>query len=280
MKVKVYAKLNLSLNVVGAKDGFHLLDALTASINLFDVVQVSLRNDGQINVTGVDIPKQTNVAYKAAQSFFEVFGGSGCDVKIDKGIPFSQGLGGSSADASATIYCLACALGIALDDKRIKQVCDSVGSDVYFMLQGGFGKIVGRSDVEMLPPVHLHGCLTTFAHKSDTASVFNQYDIAPSTMRTDNDSLAEKLANGKIHQANELCFNALQQANQALCDYARPFVDYCKKLGLKAVMTGSGSAYFVLCPTKQRAEELVGIFQKQGFDSQVFCTVPRGIEQI
>ena len=48
MKVKVYAKLNLSLNVVGQKDGYHLLDALTTSIDIFDIVQVDLRNDGLI----------------------------------------------------------------------------------------------------------------------------------------------------------------------------------------------------------------------------------------
>ena len=112
MKVKVYAKVNLSLNVVGSNCGYHLLDALTTSIDIFDVVSVNLRNDGQVLVSGVDIPLEQNVAYKASKQFFSVFGGNGCDVSIEKNIPFSQGLGGSSADASATMYCLAKLCGV------------------------------------------------------------------------------------------------------------------------------------------------------------------------
>lgn len=280
MKVKVYAKLNLSLNVVGVQGGYHLLDAVTTSIDLFDVVQVTLRSDGQINVTGMDIPTQDNVAYKAAKRFFEVFGGNGCDIQITKGIPFSQGLGGSSADASATIYCLARLLNVALENPQIKNVCDSTGSDVYFMLKGGFGKIVGRSDVDILQSINVYGCLTLFDHKSDTASVFSQFDAMPTAQYADNDAIVKALRNGEIVMANELCFNALQQPSGALCNYAGDFIACCQMLGVKATMTGSGSAYFVLCSTAQHAQELAQAFSSKGFKSQAFRSVPNGIEEM
>ena len=280
MKVKVYAKLNLSLNVVGQKDGYHLLDALTTSIDIFDTVKVNLRDDGQITVKGVDIPQEQNVAYKAAKSFFATFGGNGCDIVIQKGIPFSQGLGGSSADASATVYCLAKLMGIDLHCFKIKQVCDSVGSDVYFMLHGGFGKIVGRSGVEMLSPVSVYGCLTVFDHKSDTASVFRQYDAMPTTICVDNNQLVSALRNGDTASANDMCFNALQGASSTLCGYASKYTAYCKTLGVKATMTGSGSAYFVLCSTKKQAQDLAVILSDKGFKSMAFQSVSSGIEQI
>jgi len=277
MKVKVFAKLNLSLNVMGVNDGYHMLDSVATSINIFDVVSVTLRNDGQINVSCVDVLPQNNVAYRAAKQFFAVFGGEGCDIVIDKGIPFSQGLGGSSADASATVYCLAKLLGVDLCDSKVKQVCDSVGSDVYFMLRGGFGKITGRSEAQFLQPVTLYGCLTTFDYASDTASVFRQYDVAPVDFVTDNQLLVEALTKGQTSFANSLCFNALQGASSALSSYANPFVDCCQRLGVKATMTGSGSAYFVLCNTLQDASSLAAAFAKEGFCSVAFCSVPQGI---
>ena len=280
MKVKVYAKLNLSLNIDGVCDGYHLLDAVTTSIDIFDVVEVSLRDDGQINVYGVDIPQQQNVAYKVAKRFFDTFSGSGCDVTIQKNIPFSQGLGGSSADASATVYCLAKLLDVALDNPLIKQVCDSVGSDVYFMLHGGFGKIVARSQMVQLPKINLCGCLTCFDYKSETAMVFKQYDLMPSNQRTNNDHLVATLLNGDIDSANKLCFNALQQPSNALFDYASKYSNCCQTLGVKATMTGSGSAYFILCKSLQQAQELSGFFNNNGFVSQVFNSVPFGIEEI
>ena len=51
VKVKVYAKINLSLNV-GFKDGlYHDLDTVMTSVDLYDVVSVVKRTDKNINVS-------------------------------------------------------------------------------------------------------------------------------------------------------------------------------------------------------------------------------------
>ena len=39
-KVKSYAKVNLSLNVTGAAGGYHLIDSVLASIDIYDTVCV------------------------------------------------------------------------------------------------------------------------------------------------------------------------------------------------------------------------------------------------
>ena len=277
MKVKVFAKINLSLNVVGVMEGYHLLDALTTSVDLFDQVEVSLRHDGNVNVYGMDIPMQSNVAYKAAQRFFAEFGGSGCDVTITKGIPFSQGVGGSSADASATIYCLAKLTGVDLHHPKIKSVCDAVGSDVFFMLHGGLGLITNRSDVQHLDYVPCYLCLTTFCHQSDTAKVFSAYDKLSNGSCVNNAKVVDALKNGCWEVANSLCFNALQQANASLSNYANEYLSFCNANGLKTTMTGSGSAYFILCNSHQHAKNLADSLQEAGFFTVVCQTQPVGI---
>ena len=202
------------------------------------------------------------------------------DIVIDKGIPFSQGLGGSSADASATIYCLAKMQGVCLCDAKIKQVCDSVGSDVYFMLHGGLGKIVDRSQMVKCGFAEMFGCLVTFKHQSDTAAIFRQYDKFVAQQMTDNDSLLAAILSGDLVKANQLCFNALQQPSRALNCYADNFINSCQTLGVKPTMTGSGSAYFVLCENKQKAEELASLLGGMGFSASVFQSVSSGIVEI
>ncbi|MCM1195408.1 MAG: 4-(cytidine 5'-diphospho)-2-C-methyl-D-erythritol kinase, partial [Firmicutes bacterium] len=145
MKVKSYAKLNLTLNVSGVKNGFHDIDSLVTSVDIYDVVNVDTRNDGRINVEKLKgIRNERNAAYKAADAFIRRFGSFGVDVVIDKGIPFGAGMGGSSADAAAVIYCMCKLFDIEENSDEVQNICAEVGSDVSFMLRGGFGRMRGK----------------------------------------------------------------------------------------------------------------------------------------
>ena len=100
---KAYAKINLSLNVYNTENGYHNLDSVVCTVNLYDEITVSKRKDDKINLImrgiGEDVLSNTNNnAYKAAQLFKETFNTKGMDIKIIKNIPLAGGLGGSSAD--------------------------------------------------------------------------------------------------------------------------------------------------------------------------------------
>ena len=45
VKIKSYAKVNLTLEITGVENGFHLLDSLVASIDLFLKQTVLLHKD-------------------------------------------------------------------------------------------------------------------------------------------------------------------------------------------------------------------------------------------
>ena len=40
VKIKSYAKVNLTLEITGVENGFHMLDSLVASIDLFDLIHL------------------------------------------------------------------------------------------------------------------------------------------------------------------------------------------------------------------------------------------------
>ena len=130
-KVKSYAKINLTLNITGMDGGFHNIESLVTTVDLYDTVTVNVKKREGITLKmrglGEDLPTETNNAYKAARLFSEEYNsGGGIEVEIFKRIPLAGGLGGSSADAAGVLVALKKATGISDD---IKPLADRLGSD-------------------------------------------------------------------------------------------------------------------------------------------------------
>jgi len=150
VKVKSYAKLNLSLDIVGKENGYHMLDSFVCSIDIHDTIIAKKRDDKLINVymrgLGSDtIPPEQNNAVKAGEGFVSLFGVNGADITILKDIPMGAGLGGSSADAAGVINAMAKLYSID-DGAAEKELADSLGSDTGYMLTGGFARLKGRGE--------------------------------------------------------------------------------------------------------------------------------------
>lgn len=150
VKVKSYAKLNLSLDIVGAENGYHMLDSFVCSIDIHDTLIAKKRGDKLINVYmrglgSENIPPEKNNAAKAGEKFVSVFGVNGADITILKDIPMGAGLGGSSADAAGVINAMGKLYGIG-DKLKQKELADSLGSDTGYMLTGGYARLRGRGE--------------------------------------------------------------------------------------------------------------------------------------
>ena len=99
VKIKAYAKINLTLDVTGVSEGYHLLDSFVASISLYDLLVVRKRKDKLVSVTmhGMDskgIPPESNNAFRAGEAFVRRFSTTGADITVYKNIPMGAGLGG------------------------------------------------------------------------------------------------------------------------------------------------------------------------------------------
>ena len=109
MKVRVSAKINLMLDVLGTlPDGYHSLFMLMQSVDCCDVVTVQRTESGRIEVQTSDarVPAgKDNIAYKAADAFFCATGieNTGVSIAIEKHIPMAAGLAGG---CTASIRCL------------------------------------------------------------------------------------------------------------------------------------------------------------------------------
>lgn len=143
MKLKAYAKINLTLDITGRReDGYHTLDTVMHSVSVWDEVEIK-----RINKPGIRLfcnreylPVDTkNTAFRAAQYFFERCGitGQGLSIHIRKYIPSRAGMGGGSADAAAVLHGLNQMFRAGLPLEALVELGAKVGADVPFCVVGG-----------------------------------------------------------------------------------------------------------------------------------------------
>ena len=77
------------------------------TVNLFDTVYLTLRDDSEIHLTmdNSDIPTdETNIAWRCARALLDAAGSrEGVNIRIHKQIPAQAGLGGGSADGAGVL---------------------------------------------------------------------------------------------------------------------------------------------------------------------------------
>jgi 4-diphosphocytidyl-2-C-methyl-D-erythritol kinase len=136
------AKLTFTFRITGVRaDGYHLIDAEMATLDLADELLVERGGSG-LEVTGPyagGVPRdETNLVAKALRR-----AGVAARVHIDKRIPHGGGLGGGSADAAAVLR------WAGVTDVL---VAAELGADVPFCLVGGRARVRGIGEqVEPLP---------------------------------------------------------------------------------------------------------------------------------
>lgn len=264
VKIKSYAKVNLTLEITGVEGGYHLLDSLVASVDLFDLIVLKKRKDklSRVVMHGMgseNIPPEHNNALKAAEAFSERFGTGGAEIVVYKNIPIGAGLGGSSADAAGVLNGMASLYGIE-DRTGLKALADSLGSDTGYMLAGGFARMQGRGD--RVAPLELNGKLHFLLicppEGVSAKACYRKYDELPRTLEW-----RENMSEGCIAALEK---NDLHEAGRYLTNdlfvpalHLDPSVEKAKEEALSfsplgATMTGSGSGVIALFETRELCE--------------------------
>lgn len=140
-RVKAYAKVNLSLKVLGKRaDGYHNIDSVFHLIDLYDTIDITASESAEFECN-ID---PSDLMYKAASLWSTA---AGCPVSvvisIAKEIPVAAGLGGGSSDAAAVLCYLDKEFGFHL----AQSIAPLVGSDVPFFVSGyKSARVTGRGE--------------------------------------------------------------------------------------------------------------------------------------
>ena len=257
VKIKSHAKVNLSLNITGERGGYHLLDSVVCSVNVWDTVCAKPRRDRLVNVYmhgrgSETIPPGRNNAVLAGEAFVSAFSTRGADIEIYKDIPMGAGLGGSSADAAGVLRAMARLYGVPAE--RLKPLADSLGSDTGYLLGGGFARLSGRGErVEPLASPRGYDMLLFLPPTPvSTAACYRRYDDAPDPLRADSARLAAALERGDFAGVAANVYNALQSPACALnADVAKALEEAASFSPAACAVTGSGSAVFALFESEE-----------------------------
>ena len=264
VKIKAYAKLNLTLEITGVEKGYHLLDSLVTSVDLFDLVVLKPRKDRLSSVTmhglgSEGIPPERNNALKAAEAFSKAFGTNGANITVYKNIPIGAGLGGSSADVSGVLNGMAQLYGVE-DKAALKKLADTLGSDTGYMLTGGFARMQGRG--ELVTPLELgndlHFLLLCPDGGVSSGECYKKYDELPKTLEwreSATEGCIAALKENDLENAGRYLTNDLYAAATHLnSDVERAYEAAKSFAPLGTVMTGSGSCVAALFETRELCE--------------------------
>jgi len=249
---RAYAKLNLTLGVLYKRtDGYHALDSIMQTIDLFDTVTVERARDIVVTSTGMVLPYDNTVRRAAEQ--YRALTGRGAHIRVVKRIPAEAGLGGGSADAAATLNAMQ-ELYDEADEKSLLEIGAKVGADVPFCLRGGTQRAEGIGDV--LTPVRgmkLYFLIAKPAEGVSTKKLFSLLKL-PRVMPETIVAL-KALSDGDLDSLCPLLFNALEEPAIELVPEIGRIKRDLLALGAKAAcMTGSGSTVFGVFADKAAAE--------------------------
>ena len=284
---KSHCKINLLLNVVGQRaDGFHELEMLMLPVPIFDRLDFELLGHGiELTCNQPGIPTDSsNLVCQAAESFAAKAGVTGgVRVHLEKFIPAEGGLGGGSSNAAATLLALNKLHDQPLGQATLHELAAELGSDVPFFMQSQAAVAKGRGEIiEPVAPLEAldgkslllvrpgFGVPTPWAYQG-----LAKFPGAKNRPLGQANELAKSLANGSLAEAGDTFYNSLE----APVFDKFPLLNLMKQHALAngaeaALLCGSGSTVFVICPDAATAQSL-GQAIKSKFGQQSFVqTVP------
>lgn len=287
--IKIPCKINLHLGIHTQKDqrGYHKVDSLMVPVALYDTVvvddasELTVTHEPQLCV----LPERTTT-WKAAVLLANKLGISP-DVSIDVQvhIPEKAGLGGSSADAAATLYLLAQRWGIDPLDSLVVEVAKAIGADVAFFLDPRPSLMLGAGDMLVETYTSTIDAPLAIVLPAETGVVtkeaYDQFDASPiapesyenlsallrnagnSGAASDQATAGEQL----IQQVASLLFNNLAPAAKSLKPQVAEVEEWLKaQFGvLGAQVSGSGSSSFALCESQDTANAIAAAAQAKGW---------------
>ena len=158
MKINAYAKINISLDIVGKResDGYHLLKMIMQNIDLYDEISIEKqKKDITISCNKSYVPTDSrNLAYKAASLFKETYNiEDGVHIDIVKNIPVSAGLAGGSTDAAAVLKLMNKIFKVNASNEEMMELGLKLGADIPYCINGGTALCEGIGEkITALPP--------------------------------------------------------------------------------------------------------------------------------
>ena len=283
MEVQAYAKLNLTLDILGKRpDGYHDLCMVMQSVTLADTITLTEnRGEGlRVRTNLRFLPTgEKNLAAAAALRFWEAREQEpeNLDIAIEKRIPVCAGMAGGSSDAAAVLRALNARAGEPFSPRELAKVGERVGSDVPYCVLGGTALAEGRGEVlTPLPP--LPRCWVVVCKPDfpvSTPELFAQADRVKLRRRPDTKGILAALEAGDLGGVARRMYNVFEDVmpRRLYVRVAEIKNELIQRGALGACMSGSGPTAFGLFDREGAAEEARAALRERCRDTFLCRTV-------
>ena len=262
MRIKAYAKVNISLDIVGKReDGYHLLEMIMQSIDLYDELNIEKQNKGiTIKCNKSYVPTdERNLAYKAAKLFIEKYNiKSGINISINKNIPVCAGLAGGSTDGAAVLKAMNKIFKVNASDIELMELGLKLGADVPYCIKGGTALCKGIGE-DVTPLKSFKDKIVVLVKPPfgvSTKSVYQDFDISKVKSHPNTKALIKAIEEKDLRLVSNNMKNLLENVTLRKHKVLINIKEDMKKLGATgAMMSGSGPTVFAFFDDMLKAQK-------------------------
>lgn len=268
-----YCKINLGLEIIRRRpDGYHDINTVFYRLNSpFDELVVESADSYSLIVEGSDLAEDdTNLVTRAFQACAATthLPMPGLSVVLKKQVPFGAGLGGGSADAAKAIQIYS-ELVSPLSAEQMQLIGRSLGADVPFFLQRERAALAsGIGDVLIPTILELPYAILVVKPKDisiPTSQAYARLHLGAERRSTD----LLKVLHTPIETWQSSIRNEFEPIAFEMAGALRKLKARLLSLGADfALMSGSGSAFFALFHSSQKAREA---FKSVSSDGSLEC---------
>jgi 4-diphosphocytidyl-2-C-methyl-D-erythritol kinase len=244
------AKINIGLNVVDKRnDGFHNIETILYSIDLFDIIEFIENKSKATSLTSSGLDVKTintneNLVFKAYSLLQKDFNLPSIDIHLHKRIPVGAGLGGGSSNAAFMLRYLNKHFKLDLNYEHLLSYAGKLGSDCSFFICDSTTFACGKGDILRKIEIDLKGYYIGVINPCININTAHAYSlITPG-----------KPKNSLIDQVN---FPVSEWKNRIFNDFEKvifpkyPVIETIKRKlfasgAVYAAMSGSGSSVYGL----------------------------------
>ena len=247
IKEKAHAKINLALEVMDEKDGYHMVNNLMMPIDIYD--ELEFEKDNKISILNDPFPND-NIITKAAKLFFEYTKiNGGVLIKLKKNIPHQAGLAGGSTDGAATLRGLNKLYDTKLTNDELKELGAMLGSDVPFFIEERAALCTGRGEIINIVKSNIKPFKILLIKPESglsTGLVYKNYKYDGISKEKEINNLLKALEKDDLELLKENIINDLGKVSLSLNKEMENIFVRLSLIGLKVYVSGSGPTMYIL----------------------------------
>lgn len=262
MKIKAYAKINISLDIVGKResDGYHLLKMIMQNIDLYDEISIEKqKKDITISCNKSYVPTDSrNLAYKAASLFKETYNiEDGVHIDIVKNIPVSAGLAGGSTDAAAVLKLMNKIFKVNASNEELMELGLKLGADIPYCINGGTALCEGIGEKITSLPAFKDKILVLVkpSFGVSTKEVYKAFDLDKVRVHPKTENLIEAMEQDNLYYVASNMKNLLENVTLRKHNILIRIKEEMNRYGaVGSMMSGSGPSVFAFFDDMLKAQ--------------------------